>query len=175
MPKTPTDDPYYDRLRSFLEATSNETDRGRTLVAASLIDEMLEEILKSYLSDTKQTKKLFEMPNAPLSSLSAKALLCRSLQLITEPEYRDIELVRKIRNRFAHSVLCSFNDPKIKDWGRKLELGMAMIDQLEAGHNSRVDDAKGRFSMVTTSIVSALYNRSYYVKEIKVTMRKFPE
>lgn len=173
--QTPFGDPYYDRLRLFLDASREETERGRVLVASSLIEEMLEEILRAFLAEDKATNTLFDGGFSPVGSLSAKATLARSLRLISEDEFSDIGLVRRIRNSFAHSVLCSFDDPKIRDWGLKLKVGMGMLDALEEGHASRVDDPMGRFSMVTTSLVSGLYNRAHHVRKIRVADRLWSE
>ena len=40
------DDPFYKRLHTFLHASNSETDRDRALVAASLIEEMLDEVTR---------------------------------------------------------------------------------------------------------------------------------
>ncbi len=168
------DDPFYERLHMFLDATRAETDRGRALVAASLIEEMLEEVLRGFLLENSATKKIFDAPNAPLSTFSAKVSASRALGLISHEEFRDIELVRKIRNAFAHSVLCSFGDPKIGSWAAELRVGMSTLDQLDKGHRSRVDDPKQRFGMVTTSLVTSLYNRAHYVKLARLEERIWP-
>jgi len=175
MNKLPLDDPFYTRLHTFLNATRSETDRGRALVAASLIEEMLEEVLRCFFLENSATKKLFEDPNAALSTLSAKASASRALGLISHEEFSDIELVRKIRNSFAHSVMCSFEDEKIKSWTIALKVGMSVLDALEKGHKSRVDDPKQRFGMVTTSLVTSLYNRAHYVKKERLNDRDWPE
>lgn len=164
LTKTTLDDPFYERLHTFLNATNGETERGRALIAASLIEEMLEEILRGFLLDNSATKKLFDDPNAPLSTFSAKASASRALGLISAKEFSDIELIRKIRNAFAHSVMCSFENEKVKSWAVALKLGMSSLDALEKGHKSRADDPKQRFGMVTTSLVTSLYNRAHYVK-----------
>jgi mannitol operon repressor len=174
MGKRELDDPFYERLNVFLSATSAETDRGRSLVVASLIDEMLEEILRGFFLDNSATKKLFDEPNAPLSTLSAKASAARALGLISKEEFSDIDLVRKIRNAFAHSVMCSFSDDKIKGWAGALKTGMSALDFLEKDHKARVGDPKQRFIMVATSLVSSLYNRSHYVKKARLTDRTWP-
>lgn len=168
------DDPFYERLHTFLNATKGETERGRALVAASLIEEMLEEVLRGFFVDDPATKKLFDDPNAPLSTLSAKASASRALGLISADEFGDIELVRKIRNAFAHSVMCSFDQEKIKSWASALKVGMSTLDAFEKGHKSRVDDPKQRFGMVTTSLVSSLYNRAHYVKKERLSDRTWP-
>lgn len=51
---------------------------------------------------------------------------------------------------------------------------MSCLDALEKGHKSRVNDPKQRFVMVTTSLVSALYNRAHYVKKDRLTERVWP-
>lgn len=164
MKKPDLDDPFYARLLTFLDASKNETDRGRALVSASLIEEMLEEILRSFLLENAAAKKLFDEANAPFSTLSAKASASRALGLITAEEFRDIELIRKVRNAFAHSVHCSFEDERIKDWAGALKLGMSALDALDKEDKSSVIDPKQRFGMVTVSLVSSLYNRAHYVK-----------
>lgn len=174
MERPVLDDPFYERLRTFLSASNGETDRGRALVAASLIEEMLEEVLRAFLLEGAATKNLFDSSNAPLSTFSAKASASRALGLISIEEFRDVEFVRKIRNEFAHSVLCSFENQKIQDWAKALSVGMSILDSLDEGHESRVDNPKARFGMVTTSIVSSLYNRAHYVRKEKLRERVWP-
>jgi len=82
MAQLPFDDQFYDRLRLFLDACNAETDRGKALVSASVVEEMLAEILKAFLAEGAEIKRLLDAPNAPLSTLSSKALMCRSLRLI---------------------------------------------------------------------------------------------
>lgn len=170
----PISDPYYDRLNLFLTSSNNETDRGRALVVASLIEEMLEEILRNFLLENKETKTLFEAPNAPLSNFSAKSLLCRSLGLISKTEFKDIDILRRIRNEFAHHVLCTFEQQKIADLAASLTTGMEHLDHLPKGNKLRVEDPKSRFGMVSTSLVTRLYNRAHYVKKARLSELQWP-
>lgn len=176
MPKrqSPISDPYYDRLNLFLKFSNNETDRGRALVVASLIEEMLEEILRNFLLENAATKNLFEAPNAPLSTFSAKSLICRSLSLITKEEFKDIDTIRRIRNEFAHNIMCSFEQQKIADLSASLTVGMGYLDRLPKGDKSRVEDPKSRFVMVSTSLVTGLYNRARYVKKGRIQEAVYP-
>lgn len=161
---TKLNDPFYERLHTFLTASNKETERGRALVSASLIEEMLEEVLRRFLLANSAASKLFDEPNAPLSTLSAKAAASRALGLITAEEFADIELVRKIRNDFAHNVMCSFDDEKIRNRAMALKFGLSILDALEKGHESRADEPRQRFGMVTTSLVTSLYNRAHHIK-----------
>src|SRR5690606_18145772 len=47
--------------------------------------------------------------NSPLSSLSGKLKLAYSLTLINKSELHDAEIIRKIRNDFAHKFELSFS------------------------------------------------------------------
>lgn len=158
------DDPFYDRLHLLLNETRSETNRGKALVTASLIEEMLEEVLRNFLLENSAIKKLFQAPNAPLSTFSAKIAACRALGLISHVEFRDIDFIRQIRNQFAHNILCSFHDEKIKSWTEKIQAGMTYIDSLEKGHESRVKTPEQRFILAATALVTALYNRAHYVR-----------
>lgn len=171
----PITDPYYDRLNLFLKSSNNETDRGRALVVASLIEEMLEEILRNFLLENKETKSLFEAANAPLGTFSAQSLLCRSLGLISKEEFKDIDIIRRIRNEFAHNVMCSFEQQKISDLAASLTFGMSYLDSLPKGHKSRVEEPKSRFGMVSTSLVTGLYNRAHYVRKMRLTELEWPQ
>jgi len=53
--KKPSDDPYYARLVAYLDTLNAETGRGRALIAASLIEKMLEEVLRAHTLDEAAT------------------------------------------------------------------------------------------------------------------------
>lgn len=143
-------------------------------MASSLIEEMLDEILRARLLVGEVTNLILDGGSAPIGTFSAKSKLSRSLCLISEEEYRDVDCIRRIRNKFAHSVLCSFEDQQVSDWTRNLRVGMGALDDLEKGDKSRVDEPQARFSMVSTALVNILYNRAHYVLETKVSDVPWP-
>lgn len=100
---------------SFLKEFQEETDRGAALVGAALIDERLERLLRSHLIECKQTEVILNGINAPLGSLSARVILAYCLGLITQLEFNEIEVIRRVRNEFAHEVHgLSFKAQKVK-------------------------------------------------------------
>ena len=101
---------------SFLKEFQEETDRGAALVGAALIDERIKRLLNSHFVECKQSKEIINGSNAPLGTLNARVKLAYCLGLITEFEYKEIEVVRKVRNEFAHKVHgLTFNDQKVHD------------------------------------------------------------
>lgn len=101
--KEPEPPPEIESLNALLSELGEETDRGACLVGASYIDEELEEIISAFTIDRIDPEELFGGPAAPISTFSSKSLVAYSLGLITETEYSEITLIRRIRNEFAHS------------------------------------------------------------------------
>jgi hypothetical protein len=97
----------------YLEEVGKESPRGKVLVSTGFMEEVLKEILCAFLIESKVVEQLFEGGNAPLGTFSARAKLAFTLGLISEKEFQDIDLIRKIRNEFAHNVKASFDDPVI--------------------------------------------------------------
>lgn len=158
---------YYQRLLSFLSEMKKETYRGQALVIASLLEQMLEETLDAGLQDVPAKRKLFDGPTAPVSSLYSKTKLACAMGLINADEERDIDIIRSIRNEFAHNIDADISNPHIENKCKSLKLGLEYLDALDENDESRVEDPEARFMMVATSIVTRLYNRAHYVTNTK--------
>jgi len=106
----------------FLKEFQGETDRGAALVGAALIDDRLERLLKSHFISCKQANELLCSSTAPLGSFSARTKVAYCLGLITELEHNECNLIRRIRNEFAHKVHgLTFKDNKVFDLCNNLQ------------------------------------------------------
>lgn len=83
-----------------LEGTS---DRAAVIVGGAIIDEILRDILESFLleSASNSNNNIFS-GNGPLATFSSKISMAYSLGLIGKWEKDRIDVIRKIRNDFAH-------------------------------------------------------------------------
>lgn len=88
------------RLNSYLGSLD---ERGLVLSLAAFSEDSLGKMLLTFMLDNKASKELIEGFNAPLGTFSSRIKACFSLGLITEGQYKDLELLRKIRNKFSHS------------------------------------------------------------------------
>lgn len=91
-------------LQDELEKSSS--DRSCVIVAAAYIDELLGYIFKLFMtspSSEKEDKELFS-GYGPLSTFSSKIVLSYRLGLISNYEYKTLQIIRKIRNSFAHDI-----------------------------------------------------------------------
>ena len=73
------------------------------LALATFIEDSLGRLLLAYFRNCKATKELVEGFNAPLGTLGARTKAAYSFGLITKEQYHDIEILRKVRNQFAHN------------------------------------------------------------------------
>jgi DNA-binding MltR family transcriptional regulator len=91
---------------------SMSSDRSAVLVASAAFDTHLERILlKHLLYESSKGKRLL---NSTLSSFSARINVCFCLGLLDENEYHDLNLLRDIRNSFAHNLFeCNFQNEKV--------------------------------------------------------------
>ena len=89
--------------------------RGRVLVAGAAAEALMLPLIQSYLLDCKATENLLDGPFAPLGTFSAQIAMARSLGLITEDEFADLNLIRRVRNDFAHQVEIDSSSRSFKD------------------------------------------------------------
>jgi hypothetical protein len=92
-----------DCLKAFHSSLSEESDRARVIIVACWIEEFLRVKLMSEFSkgNAKARKSLFD--NGPFGTFSAKINAAFCAGWIDSDVYHDIQIIRKLRNVFAHS------------------------------------------------------------------------
>jgi mannitol operon repressor len=142
----------YGPLLQLLNELNKETERGAALVVGAVFDDILFGIIKSYLLQNKGTESLLESYNAPFGTFSSKIAACFGLGLITEPEYKELEFIRKIRNEFAHKVSINFDDRKIIGYCSSLKYGIRKVDKTAT--------ARYQFSTASAALAAQLVTRA---------------
>lgn len=98
-----------------------ESDRGAVLVCSSYLEDLLKQLLRTNLKEGEGLRELFDGINPPLGSFSARIAACHAMGLIDERMRRDLHIVRKIRNEFAHNWDANLSAGSLAD--RCIELG----------------------------------------------------
>ena len=88
----------------FFDELRLESDRGATILASVWIEKLLERKLRAMFAkgNSATQRKLFD--NGPFSNLFSKTLAAHGLGWIDSDTFHDINLIRKIRNLFAHEL-----------------------------------------------------------------------
>jgi hypothetical protein len=159
--------PHLKEFGEFLDDFNKETERGAALAAAAFIDDLLQRILMAFLVNKSAGEKLLTGFNAPLSSFSARIAAVRALGLLSEAECQECELIRKVRNEFAHQVKMSFDDKKIEG------LCSSMTYRARPYKDVTVS-TRGAFTTAAVAIILNLTNRPHFVAREKLTPREWP-
>lgn len=119
----------------FRSALSKETDRGCALFASSYLEKALSDLIYCSLAYDKNIEKDLFTGTAPLATFSSRIKIAYYLGKISKIEKRDLELVRKIRNEFAHSAdPIDFETHKIKSQCRELSFSYHDTNHRGRGH-----------------------------------------
>lgn len=109
-----------------LEALEKDSDRGAAIVAASYVEELLENKIKLLLrSDGDARNELTEIfrSSGALGSFSAKIKMGFLLRLYEKICSKELDTIKNIRNEFAHSVNhLNFETDRIFDKIKNLRL-----------------------------------------------------
>ena len=114
-------------IEAFRSSLLDESDRGLVLVGAAFIEEQLEELLRAHFLFERSSRNTTNEDNdkfgkvvnklfgyGPLGSFYAKADVAYSLGLLPEWEHWRIDLLRDVRNSFAHNIeSSSFESPDV--------------------------------------------------------------
>ena len=107
---------------AFRRELSRESDRGAALYAAAHLDDLLHRLLLEFLVDDAGVSERLFSGTGGLATFSARTTLAYLLGLIPVSVRDDLNLIRKIRNDFAHSSrLVSFADAPIASRCRELK------------------------------------------------------
>ena len=110
------DDPVFGRINRLMHIAREEDERGLVLSVAAFSEELLGQLLLAYLRDQKSSAALVDGFNAPLGTFSARIKACHAIGIISDCQKHDLEVVRRIRNEFAHNWEgCSFAKQNVRD------------------------------------------------------------
>ena len=151
-----------DDLNSLLESLWNLDDRGLVLALAAFAEDTLGMLLVAYLGDTKQAKDLIVNFSAPLGSFSTRIKAAFAIGLLHREQYDDLELLREIRNAFAHDWQgVSFERDQIKSFVRSMHAKVLL--GLDSG-----GDERNRVQAGMSTILIELRTKLKHMKKNKV-------
>jgi len=158
-------EPEVENLGAFFNEFNKESDRGAVLLAASILDEWLSDILGAYLIEGKSSDTLLKGFNSPLGTFASRAAMAHALGLLMDHEYEEITVLRKIRNEFGHSWTgVSFTSPKVA----------ALLDKLPwLGPDSVERQPKNKFMFFVAIFLCDLLYRKRLVASHRLQKREW--
>ena len=103
------------RDRQLLTTLTKGSDRDAAILGGSILEELLNRLLRKKLVQSPIFKEAIENSNGSLSTFSNKIQLSYLMGLISKKMYDNLTVIRKIRNEFAHEIVgSSFENEQIK-------------------------------------------------------------
>jgi hypothetical protein len=150
--------PHLKEFSEFLGEFNQETERGAALAAAAFLDDILERVLAAVLIPNDSGYDLTSGFNAPLGTLSARIAACHAMGLISEAEFKECQLIRRIRNEFAHKVKMSFEVDRVKSLCANLSMSAKPYGDVTVS-------TRGQFTSAAVALILNLTNRPHYVAQ----------
>ena len=146
----------------FTNEFANESDRASVILAAAMLDQAVETLLRAGLvPNSSQSDPLFEGPYAPGGSFSAKIEIAYRVGIISRLEAKNLNLIRKIRNQFAHNVTgCSFEDASVHSRVVELVKSAGVVSTAQDIRDGYIDGLKGDFQMTISWLIWSFWSRN---------------
>ena len=156
-------------LDVFDEEFLKESDRASVILSATMLDNALETLLRTYLVPIgSQQDNLLEGRYAPIYTFSARIDLAHRIGLISTKLCRDLHMVRRIRNEFSHNVTgCDFNNQSISDRIAELKRSMVISKGFSVARQSLPKGPRGDFQWLISWILFDLKNSTDKVTSLK--------
>lgn len=129
------------RVQAFLSEFRSESDRAVVILSAAKVDQLLGELLEVTLLPVTGSRDELLDSDGPLATFSSRIAITTRMGLIAPELARALQLVRKIRNAFAHEVTgCNLQSGAQSDRTRQLA---AQVASHPAYANARALSADG--------------------------------
>src|SRR5689334_5106314 len=92
-----------DDFLGAIDRFTRQSDRGTVLIASAWIDDSLRELLRAHFRPDHASLQQVLEGTGPLATFSSRIQVAYLLDLIEETARKDLDLIRKIRNLFAHA------------------------------------------------------------------------
>jgi hypothetical protein len=151
------------------EQMGKESDRAIVILCAAMLETALETIVKSRLVPIASADdSLLEGVYAPISSFSAKIDLAHRIGLLSAKFARDLHIIRRIRNDFAHNVQsCSFGHAAMRSRVAELARSSGIIEHFPGVRKAFVEGTRGDFLMIISWMLWYLWQLAGEVNSIQ--------
>jgi hypothetical protein len=157
-----------DESEKLMGTLLQESDRGLVLAGAAFLDNALKDLLDAAFCPalSKHDRKQLFGQSGPLSSMYSRTLLAYAFQLIDEPMRNSLDLLRDVRNHFAHyaglTVLPSDRIDQLLELGHEsLKLG---VEAFGSSEDPKFSGERIKVSMCIVSMWAKLRHKSIEIR-----------
>ncbi|MFZ4741311.1 MAG: hypothetical protein ACOYLE_09140 [Bacteroidales bacterium] len=165
------------QINLLITQFEKESDRAAVILIASIIDENLANLLKSFFVPIPNSDdSLIDNATSPLSTFSSKIDIAYRTGLISGKFARDLHIIRKIRNSFAHDIYeCNFENGSVKSRIKELEKSIKKsktINEIKRP-DKLLHGPRGMFLYISSMLIYQISFLTKNVTELKEANREF--
>jgi hypothetical protein len=159
----------------LIDEFANESDRAAVILTAAIFEEVLEALLNARLCPaTDDPDELFAGTTSPAATLHAKIVLAYRLGLVSAQFRRDLHVIRRIRNDFAHNVHgCSFDATPVRARVSELGRSSGVIERCKALRDLMPSGTRCDFLFVASWMLRALNQKVAGLKRLSEAPLEF--
>jgi hypothetical protein len=164
---------HWDEL--FDREFKNESDRASVILAAAMLDNVLDTLLRAKLAPVSTGQDtLLDGHNSPIASFSARIDLTYRVGVISDKMARDLHIIRRIRNEFAHNIVgCSFDSPSVRSRVVELTRSSGFAERNKSIRRRFPDGPRGDFQFATSWMLWSLTSHLEDVSPIDAAPHEF--
>ena len=134
------------RTNRVLHEFFKECDRAAAVLVAAEMDRVVLKLVESFLLPACDSSSPFLERNGPLEAFAIRVELLYRIGLIPPVMHHDLQLIRKIRNKFAHGPTgLDFNQTPVRELALKLVGGRQEMAGFLAGRKEPLADKANPF------------------------------
>lgn len=165
---------YWDTV--FKKEFEKESDRACVILSVAMLDQALEGLLKAHLVPISSSEdELLEGAYAPISTFNARIDLAHRIGLISARFCRDLHIIRRIRNDFAHNITgCSFEDSTVRNRIIELTRSSKLPKKFPDVRKTYPEGYRGDFQMIVSCLLWLLWSSEGEVTSIELHPTEAP-
>lgn len=112
------------RVEEFIREVNEGNDRAVAIVWSAMAEDALDRMMMRWMDHlTSDEKSVLSGHNSPISTFAGKIIIARVMGLLSKDDRKDLDIVRLIRNAFAHSAAeLSFSTKEVADMCAQLSI-----------------------------------------------------
>ena len=141
----------------MVQLFQGESDRGAAVLAGSYVENFLGAYLRSCMADRSLSEKIFSS-NGSLATFSQRIDFAQAFGFLPSGVCRELQLIRKIRNHFAHHPLnASFGHSPVREWVNELVSSQTEVE-VQEGEKFKLADGKVAYLISAGMVVVVTHN-----------------
>jgi hypothetical protein len=146
--------------QAFMHEYRNEGDRAAAILSVVPVDKFLEALIREYFVPDDGVVDDLLKDGQPLGSFSTRLKTAFVLGFVAKTEFRDLNIIRKIRNEFAHDPPgLSFASRSVADRCHALGIVDAVFSPPRGPVVEYLKDPRYRYGTTCMMVTGRLENR----------------